>query len=177
MTLRRATVVAVAIALAGCATRQPGPPTGEAGGTYSPRPLPGPVSPATYVAQAASIDLFVVRSSELAQLRSADPRLRNAASTLMADYKGLASQLSFAGRRLNLLPGATLLPQHQTMYDELAASGNFDQTFLRQQRAIHGAALSLHADSARRGSSPTLRPVAANAAAVERNHLGLLRGL
>jgi putative membrane protein len=95
----------------------------------------------------------------------------------MAAHTGLASQLSFAGRRLNLLPGASLLPQHQAMLDELAASSNFDQTYIRQQRAIHGAALSLHSDYARRGSSPTLRPVAANAAAVERNHLGLLRGL
>ncbi|HKC04007.1 MAG TPA: DUF4142 domain-containing protein [Sphingomicrobium sp.] len=175
--MRRAPVVVVAIALAGCATRQPGPTASEPGGTYAPRSLPGSVSPATYVTQAASIDLLVVRSSELAQLRSADPRLRNAANTLMADHKGLASQLSFAGRRLNLLPGATLLPQHQAMYDELAASGNFDQTFIRQQRAIHGAALSLHADYARRGSSPTLRPVAANAAAVERGDLEMLRRL
>ena len=175
--MRLATVVIVAIALAGCATRQPGPPPSESAGTYTPRPLPGSVSPATYVAQAASIDLFVVRSSELAQLRSVDPRLRNVANTLLAGHKGLAAQLSFAGRRLNLLPGATLLPQHQAMYDELAASGNFEQTYIRQQRAIHGAALSLHSDYARRGTSPTLRPVAANAAAVERNHLGLLRGL
>ena len=175
--MRRAAMVVAAISLAGCATRPSGPPPSEPGGPYAPRPLPGSVSPATYVAQAASIDLFVVRSSELAQLRSVDPRLRNVANTLMAGHKGLASQLSFAGRRLNLLPGATLLPQHQAMYDELAASSNFDQTYIRQQRAIHGAALSLHADYARRGTSPTLRPVAANAAAVERSHLQLLRGL
>jgi putative membrane protein len=170
-------LIAAAMTLAGCATRQPGPLTSEPGGTYAPRPLPGSVSAATYVAQAASIDLFVVRSSELAQLRSVDPHLRNVANTLMAGHTGLASQLSFAGRRLNLLPGASLLPQHQAMLDELAASSNFDQTYIRMQRAIHGAALSLHSDYARRGSSPTLRPVAANAAAVERNHLGLLRGL
>ena len=118
-----------------------------------------------------------MRASELAQQRSANPRLQSIANTLLAEHKGLASQLSFAGRRLNLLPGAAMLPQHEAMYDELSASGNFDQTYIRQQRAIHGAALSLHADYARRGSSPTLRPVAANAAAVERNHLALLRGL
>jgi predicted outer membrane protein len=175
--MRRIALFMIGVALAGCATRQPGPPTSEPGGTYTPRPLPGSVSAATYVAQAASIDLFVVRSSELAQLRSVDPRLRNVANTLLAGHQGLASQLSFAGRRLNLLPGASLLPQHQAMLDELAASSAFDQTYIRQQRAIHGAALSLHSDYARRGSSPTLRPVAANAAAVERNHLGLLRGL
>jgi len=177
VTIGRAVLLIAAATLAGCATKQAGPTEPRPGTPYAPRPLPGPVSPATYVAQAASIDLFVVRASELAQQRSADPRLRNVANELMAGHNGLAAQLSFAGRRLNLLPGAAMLPQHQAMYEELAGATNFDQTYLRQQRAIHGAALSLHADYARRGSSPTLRPVAQNAATVERNHLNLLRGL
>ena len=177
MTLRRSAWLVGAAALAGCATRPSAPPATQPGSAYAPRPLPGPVSPATYVAQAASIDLLVVRSSELAQLRSVDPRLRTLATELMAGHNGLAAQLSFAGRRLNLLPAATLLPQHQAMYEELAASTNFDQTYLRQQRAVHGAALSLHSDYARRGGSPTLRPVAQNATTVERRHLELLRGL
>jgi len=174
--MHRAAVVAFALTLAGCATQPSGPAGSEPGRTRAARPLAESISAATYIAQAASIDLFVVRASELAQ-RSANPRLQSIANTLLAEHKGLASQLSFAGRRLNLLPGAAMLPQHEAMYDELSASGNFDQTYIRQQRAIHGAALSLHADYARRGSSPTLRPVAANAAAVERNHLALLRGL
>lgn len=177
MMLVRAALLLVACTLAGCATKQPGPSEPYPRTTYPVRPLPGAISPATYVAQAASIDLFVVRSSELAQLRSVNPRLRNVANALMEGHKGLASQLSFAGRRLDLLPGATLLPQHQAMYDELSATGDFDRTYIRLQRAIHGAALSLHSDYARRGGSPTLRPVAANAAVVERNHLELLRGL
>ena len=176
MKLVRAALLLAACALAGCATKQPGPSGPYPRTTYPARPLPRAVNPATYVAQAASIDLFVVRSSELAQLRSVNPRLRNVANTLIEGHKGLASQLSFAGRRLDLLPGATMLPQHQAMYDELSASGDFDRTYIRLQRAAHGAALSLHSDYARRGTSPTLRPVAANAAAVERVHLNLLRG-
>jgi len=175
--MRRIGLMVIAIGLAGCATQPSGPATSEPGRTRPSRPLTESISAATYIAQAASIDLFVVRASELAQQRSTNPRLRSIANELMEGHKGLASQLSFAGRRLNLLPGAAMLPQHEAMYDELAASGNFDQTYIRQQRAVHGAALSLHTDYARRGSSPTLRPVAANAATVERNHLGLLRGL
>jgi putative membrane protein len=177
MKLVRAAILLTACTLAGCATKQPAP-SGPYPGTHHPvRPLPGAVSPATYVAQAASIDLFVVRSSELAQLRSVNPRLRNVANELRAGHEGLASQLSFAGRRLNLLPGATMLPQHQAMFEELAASSDFDRTYVRLQRAIHGTALSLHSDYAARGGSPTLRPVAANAAAVERSHLEMLRRL
>jgi predicted outer membrane protein len=175
----RVSLVLTSCALAGCSSRPAGPPTSPIGSTHAPRPRPlqRAVSPATFIAQAASIDLFVVRSSELAQLRSADPRLRNVAKALAAAHEGTAAQLSFAGRRLNLLPGATLLPQHQAMLDELTASADFDRAYKRLQLAVHGAAFSLHSDYARRGDSPTLRPVAANAAAVERSHLDMLRRL
>jgi putative membrane protein len=173
--MRRLAFIATVAALTGCATSQPSSPAYRSG--EAPETLPGAVSAATYVAQAASIDLFVVRSSELAQSRSANPRVRSLAAVLAEGHKGLASQLSFAGRRLNLLPAATMLPHEQAMFEELTASTDFDRTYVRLQRAIHGAALSLHSEYGRRGTSPTLRPVAANAAAVERQHLDSLRGL
>ena len=157
--------------LSGCATKTTPPPV-------QPRPA-APSQPAassaTYVAQAASIDLFVVRSSELAQQRASTPRIRALAQQLIADHTGLASQLSFAGRRLDLLPSASMLPAQQAMFDELAASGDFDRAYVRLQRSAHGAALSLHSAYAARGDSPTLRPVAGNAASVERRHLDMLR--
>jgi putative membrane protein len=167
---------ATALILAGCATKtappQPQPPAREAA-----RPLRGSVSPATYIAQAASIDLFVIRSSELALSRSSSSEIRDVASRLIAAHRGTAAQLSFAGRRLNLLPSATLLPQHQVLLDELGSSGDFDRSWVRIQRSVHGEALALHSDYARRGGSPTLRPVAANAVSVEQADLGVLRGI
>jgi putative membrane protein len=83
--------------------------------------------------------------------------------------------LAFAGRRLDLLPSASMLPQQQAMYDELESNADFDRAYVRLQRAAHGAALRLHTDFAARGTSPTLRPVAANAEAVERSHIDMLR--
>jgi len=165
------------IALAGCASAPSTRPAPRPQPNRPVRSLPGAVSAATYVSQAASIDLFVVKSCELAALRSVTPTLRRTAEQLLADHQGTASQLSFAGRRLDLLPSASLLPQHQAMLDELAASSDFDRTFVRLQRSVHGQALALHADYARRGASPTLRPVAANAAAIEQRHLSLLNRL
>lgn len=166
--------ITAALALAGCASNAPQPM----------RPYPAaapvreaPVSAATYVAQAASIDLFEIRSSELANLRSVTPAIRQYADRMIADHRGLASQLSFAGRRLDLLPSATLLPQHQAMFEELAGSNNFEAAYVRFQRQVHGQGLRLHGDYATYGESATLRPVAANAAAVERRHLEMLRNL
>jgi putative membrane protein len=132
------------------------------------------VSPATYVARAGSIDLFEVKSGELALQRSSSARVRYFAQVMIAAHEGTGSQLSLAGRRLNLLPSAELLPDEQAMLDQLSATSDFDGTYLRQQRTIHQAALRLHQAFALRGNSPTLRPVAINAVAVERQHLDLL---
>jgi putative membrane protein len=174
--MRRSMLVLATAALGACASRTPAPspqllrPTVPSiGGTA--------VSPATYVAQAGSMDLFVVRSSELALVRSPSSSVRNFASRMIAAHQGTAAQLSFAGRRLNLLPSASMLPQHQAMYDELETSRDFDRAYIRLQRSVHSAAFSLHSRVSFAGTSPTLRPVAANAAAVERSHLDMLRAL
>jgi putative membrane protein len=172
--VRRVAIAAAALAVAGCASNAP-----QQARQYAEAPAPraAAASAATYVAVAGSIDLFEIRSSELANLRSVTPAIRQYADRMIADHRGLASQLSLAGRRLDLLPSAALLPQHQAMLEELAASTNFEAAYLRLQRQVHGQGLALHGDYASRGTSATLRPVAANAAAVERRHLEMLRDL
>ena len=173
--MRRLVVATCLVLVAGCARQGPAPP------------LPGPVQPsvvvspalatAAYLALAGSIDLFEIRSAELAAARASDPRIRDFARRMIADHHGTSAQLSFAGRRLNLLPSATLDPHHQAMLDELLAAPNFDQAYLRQQLAVHSEALEIHSAYAARGSSPTLRPVAANAVPIVRRHLEELRAM
>jgi putative membrane protein len=127
------------------------------------------------MAAASSIDLFELRSAELALTRAQNPRHRDFARMMITAHTGTSAQLSMAGRRLNLLPSATLLPVHQAMIDELSTTASFDATYRRQQVAVHQAALKLHGDFAARGESATLRPVAANAARVVRRHLDTMR--
>jgi putative membrane protein len=129
------------------------------------------------VARAGSIDLFEIRSAELALTRSTDPRLREFAREMMRDHQGTSGQLSLAGRRLNLLPSATLRPEHEAMIRELLASADFDRLYWRQQLTVHEQALALHSTYAARGSSPTLRPVAAAAVPIVRRHIDELRAM
>ena len=167
--------LALVILIAGCGRREAPPPP--------PRPTPAPIIrdralPTTsYVATAASIDLFNIRAGEMAIDRSSNPRVRDYATRLVADHRGTAAQLSFAGRRLNLLPSAQLAPPHQALIEALAGAADFDALFIRQQVELHQSAQRMHAAYAARGDSQTLRPVAANAAAIEARHLAMLRSL
>lgn len=164
-----------ALLLAGCARREAPPPA-------PPRPVPPPVaitplSPSAYVATASSIDLLVIEASRLAQARTQNARVRAVASTLLADHGGVSAQLSFAGRRLNLLPSAMLMPRHQAMLTELRGAADFDAAYKRIMIAVHEQGVRLHGDFARAGNSPTLRPVAEIAFPAMRRHLDQIRGL
>ena len=92
-------------------------------------------------------------------------------------HRGTSAQLSLAGRRLNLLPSATLDARRQALIDRLQAAPNFDALYKQQQLAVHQDALTLHRNYAARGTSPTLRPVAAAIVPVIERHLRLLRYL
>lgn len=133
-----------------------------------------PASAAEFVAASGSVDLFVIRSSELALQRSSSARVRDFAARMIEAHKGTSGQLSLAGRRLNLLPSASLRPAHQAMLDALANSASFDADYVRDQRLVHQFAIGLDSAFAGKGRSPTLQPVAAAALRIEQDHLRLL---
>lgn len=176
MTFRRASAAGIpavlSLAMAGCASNAPAPrPTPRA----APAVRSIAVSPADYMAAAASASLFIIKASDEIAARAGDTGLGQSASHFSADQQGIGAQLSLAGRRLDLLPSATLLPRHQAMLDELAASADPNATYLRQLKSVLPEALTLHRQYARYGTSPTLRPVAAIAAPVFERELDAIR--
>lgn len=177
--MRRLAVSSVALALVlvgGC---------GGGGGGNAARVQPASVSSAAiapvmlsataYVAMASSIDLYQVKSAQLALERAHDPANRAFAERALGAHQGTSAQLSYAGRRLNLLPTATLNPEHQAMLDALSATSDFDNTYRAQQNIVLQEGVRLHSSYAKAGQSPTLRPVAANAENVMRANLQALR--
>ena len=109
--------------------------------------------------------------------RSSNGRVREFAAMMISAHKGTSAQLSFAGRRLNLLPSATLDAKRQAMFDSLQAAANFDGLYRQQQLTVHQDALALHRNYASRGTSPTLRPVALAMMPIVERHLRLIRYL
>lgn len=168
--------------LAGCARREkpvaPAPaPTRPAPEASSRVPRRAALPSASYVATAASIELYEIRSAELALQRARTRSVRDFAAMALDAHKGASMQLSLAGRRLNLLPSATLGPAHQAMIDELRSAADFDALYRRQQVATHRDALTIHGNYAALGTSPTLRPVAASLVRLFQRHSRLLGSL
>jgi putative membrane protein len=162
--------IGAAVLLSGCAASVRTQP--------APRPAvmvaPVMLSPAAYVAAASSIDLYEMQSARLALQRAEDPANRAFAERALSVHQGTSAQLSMAGRRLNLLPSATLDAEHQAMMTELAATGDFDNTYRAQQQYVLEQGVRLHGGYARSTDSPTLRPIAQNAENVMRANLHAL---
>ena len=159
--------------LSGCASREAAAPSAPA----AVRALPAvtALAPAIYMQVAASSALFAVRASELAAERSADPRLRDVARSIAQDQRGIGSQLNFAGRRLDLLPGAAMTPEQAADLERLRNAGQVDALYRQMMDPVLASALQAHSAFAARGASPTLRPVARMAAPATRRNLELLR--
>lgn len=92
-------------------------------------------------------------------------------------HKGLSAQLSLEGRRLNLLPSATLNARHQAMLNELERAADVDALYRRDEMAVHNEAEALQNRYAATGTSPTLRPLPGVILPVVQRHLRMLKYL
>ena len=159
--------------ITGCASRQAAPPASPA--IITAAPAAAALAPAIYMQLAASSALFAVRASELAAERANDPRLRDVARAIAQDQRGIGSQLNFAGRRLDLLPSASMSDAQAADLERLRTTAQFDQLYRQLVRPVLTRAYQAHSSFAVRGASPTLRPVAKMAAPATRRNIEQLR--
>ena len=166
------------VAVTGCAHEERRPANPPYARREAPRPAPGSaIGSADYVAQSSSIELFLIGASELALQKSTNARTREFAEFEIPAHRGLSAQLSLEGRRLNLLPSATLSPRYQAMLNELEQSTDFDALYRRDELAVHSEAESLQTRYAATGTSPTLRPLPGVILPVVERHLRMLKYL
>jgi putative membrane protein len=126
------------------------------------------------MALASTSSLFAIRASELALERSSNGGTRGAAQAIITDQGGVGSQLSYAGRRLDLLPSAALTDAQAAELERLRQSGDFDRDYRKLVGDALARAWEAHRTFAAAGSSPTLRPVAEMAAPVTKKNLDAL---
>jgi len=168
------TAIVGAALLAGCAPKRAPPPTPP---VTRPVPPAAALDPESYMAFTASSALFAVKASNFAEARGTTNKIKNFASKVVMDQTGIGAQLSFAGRRIDLLPSAQLLPEHQAMLDALAAASDFDGTYKAELARVLRQAAYAHRAFEAGGTSPTLRPVASFAAPVCEKNLADLSKL
>jgi len=114
------------VALAGCGSK---PAPAPAASTFILPSAAAALTPAVYMELASSSSLFAIRASELALERASAGSTRSAAQAIIADQGGVGSQLSYAGRRLDLLPSATLNPQQTALPAQLPNPGHFQPAY------------------------------------------------
>ena len=168
-----ASVGIVSLLLAGCGREAPPPPRPSPPVIIAPPSRP--MGTEEYLKLSSSSALLVVRASELAMARSSNGRTLQLASRLKRDHVGIAAQLNMAGRRLNLLPSASMLMLDQVLFDGLSRASEFDTAYRRTMKSAVENCISSHGAYAQVGGSPTLRPVARFAASACRDELPLVR--
>jgi len=170
-------VAALGLLVAGCGTSPLPEPYRPVQRSRPPVVRSISISPAQYVSTASSASLYVIKASQLISERTGNSAIGNTARQFVSEQEGVGSQLSFAGRRLNLLPAAALSPAHQAMFDALSASPDPARTYVTQLSTLLRQTAIFHRQYERYGTSPTLRPVASMAAPVFERELSQLRGL
>lgn len=147
------------------------------GGMIPPHSLP--TDSVTYMAMAASGDLYEIQSGQIGLLRGGTMDLRNFAQMLIIDHTQTTATLKAAAASAGLLPPAPALSaMHLQMISELQLSGaNFDQVFWQQQMIAHQMALNLHSNYAAHGDVASLRAAAASAVPIVQMHLNQIKAM
>lgn len=131
-----------------------------------------PKSP-TYVAMAASSDMYEMESSKLLT-GSANPRIASFAQMMVTDHAKSTDEIGTAARADGMSP---LPPRLNAKHAALLASlkktegAKRDTLYLKQQVTSHKEALALHQSYADGGDMPRLKAAAATIVPVVQTHL------
>lgn len=152
----------------------------------NPMPAPMPMSmpaPTTTVAQpflmmAAEGDIFEITSSQIAVMRSQNPRVR-AYGTMLIQHHTMTTNVALAqAKAAGIAPPPSILQaDKRDMITQLleAPAADFDRVYLQQQVPAHEQALALHTTYARNGDTPQLRTAASGAVPFVTRHLAEAR--
>ena len=133
-----------------------------------------------YAEVAGAMDLFAIRSAELAVDKAENSAVRAFAEAILADHRGSmeALQRAMAESGLEVVEPA-MLPMHWEMLRRLerARGGRFDRIYLDQQVEAHEQAQALHDNFRQSGNSAPLRAHAEALLPTVARHLQQARGL
>ena len=140
------------------------------------------VSPSTgdFVTEAATGDLFEIRSSELA-LKQGDAATQKFAKQMITDHQKTSTELKTLVQTKNInvtIPGDPTSSQ-QSMLDKLTQlnGADFDKQYRDDQYSAHKSAVSAFQRYAKSGENPDLKQWAEKTAPTLEHHLEMAREL
>lgn len=143
-------------------------------------PMAAPTTTAAmpFLMMAAEGDIFEITSSQMAVMKSTNPRVR-AYATMLIEHHTMTTNVALTqARAAGIAPPPSILQaDKRDMITQLiaAAPADFDRVYLTQQVPSHEAALALHTTYARNGDTPQLRTAASGAVPFVTRHLGEAR--
>ena len=158
--------------------------TGTDPGTAGAAPVTAPkavASPARFAFAVAASDQFEIRSSRLAQRKSADPDIKQFAAMMISDHTQSTNKLidTLHSTALNpALPTDTDARGKANLRKLQALSGpDFDRAYLHMQIEGHEKALTLLDGYQRTGTEPALKQFAAQISPTVQMHLSKARAI
>lgn len=143
-----------------------------------PMATPTTTAAVPFLMMAAEGDIFEISSSQMAVMKSQNPRVRAYASMLI-DHHTTTTNVALAQAKAAGItpPPAILQADKRDMITQLinAAPADFDRVYLSQQVPSHEQALALHTTYARNGDTAQLRTAAAGAVPFVTRHLAEAR--
>jgi putative membrane protein len=133
-----------------------------------------PTAALPFVAMAGASDLYEIESSRRALQKARGKEVRDFAQMMIDHHQMTMQKVTAAAKTAGLNPPPPALTQMQTqMLDQLraASAGDFDRTYLSQQRDAHEKALALHKNYAANGDTPALRTAAKEAVSIVSRYL------
>jgi putative membrane protein len=126
-----------------------------------------------FVSNASQGDMYEIEAAKMAQTRSKNPDVKAFAKMMVTDHTALTNELKPLITAAAQKPADKLDERRQGFVDNLkqATDANFDKTYIDQQVAAHGEALTLMQGYADAGPDAGLRAAAAKAVPKVQAHL------
>jgi putative membrane protein len=136
-------------------------------------PAMGAMTADTYVATAASSDMFEIQSSKMALEMSKSDAVKEFAEHMVSDHSTTTKEIMAAAKEQNIAVPTEMLPKHAEMLASLKAAdaASFDALYIRLQEAAHEEAVALHSGYAEAGDNAALMAVAKKAVPIVTEHL------
>jgi putative membrane protein len=135
------------------------------------------MTPTEYVKAAGASDLFERQSAQVVLQTTANPAVKSFATEMLRDHAKSTADVKAAAMKSGMNPAPPMLmPAQAEMIAQLKAETGAarDATYIAQQKAAHGQALSVQKAYAADGTAPALKMTAMKIVPVVQGHIAML---